>query len=140
MAVTAFHHITVRVQNPEATRDFFTSLGFASTDIPVPSEMARTWRGSPASGVLIAIPVGSTYLVIAPPLDGAPPNDRFDEHRTGVDHLAFAVESVANLEQLLSRLQELKIPTAGIEKDEVLGHMYVCFRDSDNIQWEFYAG
>jgi catechol 2,3-dioxygenase-like lactoylglutathione lyase family enzyme len=138
MAVTAVHHVTLRVQDPEATRSFFGSLGFDTMDIPAPPHVTRTWRGAPESGGFIALPVGSTFLVIAPPLDGAAADDRFDERRIGVDHLAIGVDSRADLEELVERLAALGVPTAGIELDPVLGHEYVCFRDPDNVQWEFY--
>ena len=140
MAVTSVHHVTVRVQDPEASRRFFTALGFQTADLPVPAQMSRTWRGAPESGVLIAIPVGSSYLVLAPPLAGAPEQDRFDERRIGVDHVALNVDGTAELETLVARLGELGVSTAGVETDEVLGREYVCFRDPDNMQWEFYVG
>ncbi|MBK6792854.1 MAG: VOC family protein [Anaerolineales bacterium] len=68
------------------------------------------------------------------------PNDRFDENRVGLDHFAFAVDSRKQLEDLLILLKEMNIPTAGIEFDPDGKEEYVCFRDPDNIQLEFYVG
>lgn len=68
------------------------------------------------------------------------PNDRFDENRVGLDHFAFAVDSRKQLEYLLTLLKEMNIPTAGIEFDPDGKEEYVCFRDPDNIQLEFYVG
>jgi catechol 2,3-dioxygenase-like lactoylglutathione lyase family enzyme len=140
MAVTSLHHISLRVQDPEVSRAFFTALGFSSTDIPVPPEMSRTWRGAPDSGVLVAFPAGGTFLVLEPPLAGTAADDSFDEHRIGVDHIAVNVDSRGDLQGLVDRLGALGVATAGIELDPVLGHEYVCFRDPDNVQWEFYQG
>ncbi len=67
-------------------------------------------------------------------------NDRFDENRVGLDHFAFAVDSRKQLEDLLILLKEMNIPTAGIEFDPDGKEEYVCFRDPDNIQLEFYVG
>lgn len=68
------------------------------------------------------------------------PNNRFDENRVGLDHVGFAVESHQQLNDLLAVLQELGITTAGIEFDPDGQSDYVCFRDPDNIQVEFYVG
>jgi glyoxylase I family protein len=140
MAVTSVHHVSLRVQDPDASRTFFTALGFTTMDIPVPSEMARTWRAAPDTGVLIAFAVGTTFVVLEPPLEGSPEGDAFDEHRIGVDHIAFNVDTRDDLQLLVERLAELGVANAGIELDPVLGHEYVCFRDPDNVQWEFYQG
>ena len=65
--------------------------------------------------------------------------DRFDENRGGLDQLAFAVPSRAELEATLASLQELGVKTAGIEFDPDGGAEYVAFRDPDNIQVEVYV-
>jgi catechol 2,3-dioxygenase-like lactoylglutathione lyase family enzyme len=46
-----------------------------------------------------------------PATDG---NDRFDEHRPGLDHLSFGVADRAELEAWQARLEELGIPHGGI--------------------------
>ena len=68
------------------------------------------------------------------------PNDHFDENRIGLDHFAFSVDSRKQLEELLATLAEFGISTAGIEFDPDGREEYVCFRDPDNIQVEFYVG
>lgn len=65
------------------------------------------------------------------------PGDRFDETRTGLDHFAFHVESRAELEKWVGRLDELGIEHSGI-KDVTYGSI-ITFRDPDNIQAEFFA-
>ena len=84
---------------------------------------------------------GGTFLLClqCPPTRPLP-SDRFDENRIGLDHIGFAVGSRTDLEELLVVLADLKVQTAGIEYDPDGAGEYVCFRDPDNIQVEFYIG
>lgn len=67
------------------------------------------------------------------------PNDRpeFSEFRTGLDHVAFAVENRAELESWGRRLDELRIAHEGII-DAPYGSG-LSFRDPDNLPLEFFA-
>jgi glyoxylase I family protein len=69
------------------------------------------------------------------PAGGA--GDPFDEHRAGLDHIAFACADRAELETWAGRLDELGI-THGAIKDAHYGSG-VSFRDPDNIALEFFA-
>ena len=63
--------------------------------------------------------------------------DRFDEDRTGLDHLAFRVGSKAELDDAAAHLDSLGIAHEPI-KD--IGVMYILeFRDPDNIALELIA-
>lgn len=61
----------------------------------------------------------------------------FDEHRTGLDHIAFACADRAELEGWCRRLDELGIAHGGVV-DAHYGSG-VSFRDPDNIALEFFA-
>ena len=100
--------------------------------------MTGIWRGSPSEGTLLAIQAGNTFVILMPPLEGAVYEDRFDERRIGVDHLAFGVDDRGTLEDLVARLRAEGVETEGVEHDPVLDKDYVAFRDPDNVQWEFY--
>jgi glyoxylase I family protein len=63
--------------------------------------------------------------------------DQFDEFRTGMDHLAFAVSSPVELTAWVSRLQELGIQHSPIAETPV--GQVLTLRDPDNIQLEFFA-
>jgi catechol 2,3-dioxygenase-like lactoylglutathione lyase family enzyme len=140
MTVTSLHHVTLRVQDPDRSRRFYEDvLGLAFMELPVGDVVTAIWRGAPSEGAMFATQAGQTFLVLAPPLEGTPMDDRFDERRIGVDHLAFGVDDRAALEELVERLGANDVETAGIETDPVLGKEYVCFRDPDNVQWEFYT-
>ena len=67
---------------------------------------------------------------------GSAASGSFDEHRTGLDHIAFAV-SRAELDDWLVRLDEL-----GVAHSEIKHAHYgsgISFRDPDNIALEFFA-
>jgi glyoxylase I family protein len=63
--------------------------------------------------------------------------DRFDEHRTGLDHVAFACRDRDELQMWAARLDELDIEHGDI-KDAHYGSG-VSFRDPDGIALEFFA-
>jgi glyoxylase I family protein len=64
-------------------------------------------------------------------------DDRFDERRTGMDHVAFACADRDELARWTERLDELGIAHGGI-KDAGYGSG-VSFRDPDGIALEFFA-
>ena len=65
------------------------------------------------------------------------PDEKFSEHRVGLDHIAFACANRGELEQWTQRLDELGIEHGGI-KDATYGSG-VSFRDPDGIALEFFA-
>ena len=68
---------------------------------------------------------------------GSGPDGRFNERRTGMDHVAFACADRAELESWAQRLDELGIKHGGIV-DAHYGSG-LSFRDPDNIALEFFA-
>ena len=139
MAVTSLHHVAIRVQDPDRSREFYEKvLGFAFMELPVGPNVTNLWRGSPSEGTLLATQAGDTFVILQPPLEGTPDEDRFSERRIGIDHLAFGVDDRSTLEGLVERLRGVGAETEGIEHDTVLDKDYVAFRDPDNVQWEFY--
>jgi len=139
MSVTSLHHVAIRVQDQERARRFYQDvLGLAFMEIPVSGDFIKDWRGAPAEGILLATQAGSTFVILEPPLEGTPLDERFSERRIGMDHVALGVDDRSDLEKLVESLQNSGVGTAGIEVDPVLGKEYVCFRDPENVQWEFY--
>jgi catechol-2,3-dioxygenase len=63
--------------------------------------------------------------------------DRFDEHRTGLDHVGFACPDRSALQGWVARLEELGIAHGGIV-DAHYGSG-LSFRDPDGIALEFFA-
>jgi glyoxylase I family protein len=61
----------------------------------------------------------------------------FDEHRVGLDHIAFTCQDRGELEKWAARLDEL-----GVERGEIKDASYgsgLSFRDPDGIALEFFA-
>lgn len=79
---------------------------------------------------------GSIVLGLGPAFDPAeaPPNDRFNENRVGLDHLSFAVSSYADLQTAVQTFEARGISHGEI-KDIGVAHV-LAFRDPDNIQLE----
>jgi catechol 2,3-dioxygenase-like lactoylglutathione lyase family enzyme len=63
--------------------------------------------------------------------------ERFDPCRAGLDHLAFAVESMDELEECAARLTEIGIEHSGIRPVTRFGH-FIELRDPDGIQIELH--
>ena len=66
-----------------------------------------------------------------------PPDEEFDEHRVGLDHVSFGCANRGELESWARRLDELGIEHGGV-KDRPYGSG-VSFRDPDGIALEFFA-
>ncbi len=140
MSVANLHHVLLRVQDVERSRSFYEDvLELRFGEIPVGEATTGIWRGNPKEGSLLATQAGDTFVILAPPLEGTPADDRASEYRIGVDHLAFGVDDPAALEGLVERLRAAGVETAGIETDPALDKPYVSFRDPDNVQWEYYS-
>lgn len=125
MDVQGLHHVSLRVTDMDRSAGFYRDvLGF---DVQMPAEG------------LAFFAAGDCLVVLKPPLEGTPEDDRFSEYRIGVDHLAFAVADRADLEGVVDAVRGAGVETAGVELDPLLNKEYVCFRDPDNVQWEFYG-
>lgn len=64
----------------------------------------------------------------------------FDEARTGLDHVSFAVAARADLETWTAWLDSLGIDHTGVvDETEPIAYSTIVFRDPDNIQLELVA-
>lgn len=68
---------------------------------------------------------------------GTPSGETFDEHRPGLDHIAFQCADTADLERWAGRLDELGIAHGGLVRAHYGSGL--SFRDPDNIALEFFA-
>jgi glyoxylase I family protein len=64
--------------------------------------------------------------------------DRFDERRTGLDHLEFFVDSPDELDKWAARLDQLGIANSGVKQPTWTRNRMITFRDPDNIQLELF--
>jgi len=67
---------------------------------------------------------------------GGESGEVFDERRTGLDHISFALPGSAELERWRDRLDELGVAHGGIKKAHYGSG--ISFRDPDNIALEFF--
>jgi glyoxylase I family protein len=126
LQIRGIHHVVLTVSDPAKSAAFYEKVLGVKADF--------------ATETVHCIPCGTFLFCLQRPPQQALPGDRFDENRLGLDHIGFSVESRRQLEDLLLTLQDLGVTTAGIEFDPDGRSDYVCFRDPDDIQVEFYVG
>ncbi len=80
--------------------------------------------------------LGSTKLFLAPPYKTN--HGKFDKDKLGLNHIAFRVKSVKELEELLKKLTKAKIKHSGIQTDKFGGNKFIWFNDLDSMRLEFY--
>jgi glyoxylase I family protein len=117
------HHLTLRVRDLDRSRRFYSDV--LGVDIEALDDRLR-------------FAVGATRIVLRPPLEGTPGDDRFSERRIGLDHISFGVQAHQSLERLVERLRAHGIATEGIQFNADPEAEFVAFRDPDNIQLEFF--
>jgi glyoxylase I family protein len=132
---SAYSHVRLTVTDIGRSRAFYEQVFGMPVVVEMPQDADEATRERLSflfGGVIYR--VGAALFGLRP---GAPAGDRFDENRVGLDHLAFGVDGVADLENIARSLDELGVPHAGV-KDIGLGHI-LEFRDPDNIALEFFA-
>ncbi len=65
--------------------------------------------------------------------------DRFDERRTGMDHVAFAVPTMEDILSFKERFEERGVDHSEIRASVSGAGGVITFRDPDNIQLEVFA-
>ena len=137
IATGGIHHLRLTVTDVDRSREFYTSLlGF---DVAVESPPDDDPSAEAAREVLWGgcVMVRGSLLMGLRPV--APPGDRFDEDRVGLDHLSFSVSSRDELEQAVQVFDERGVPHGEIKTLEGFGIYVLPFRDPDNIQIELTA-
>lgn len=131
------HHLRLTVTNLERSRQFYTELlGFeVAVESPPP--------GDPSAAETFKILFGGIVMARGNLLMGlrpvAPPGDRFDPDRVGLDHLSFSVASHDDLEQAMRLLDERGVPHGEITCLPSFGIDVLPFADPDGVQLELTA-
>ena len=132
MTLTRLHHLGLTVTDVEASARWYVSvLGFRR-------EGAYTSEDGSRRKVFLARDSLAVRLGLCQ--HAASTGERFDETRTGLDHLSFAVETRDELEAWQERLRAAGVlcsPVAGA--NTLPGASVLVFRDPDNIQLELIA-
>lgn len=121
METPGLNHIIMTIKDVKTSREFYGDLlGFETKNI--------------ADGFFIM--TGGVAIFFFSPRRPIP-DDRFNEFRIGLDHLAFTAPNESALHSLAGKLQAAGVDTKGVETYHT-GNKYVAFRDPDNIQLEYW--
>lgn len=133
--VTGIHHLSITVTDLEASLAWYQRLLGADR---VPMKFPHYGCEDTGYGELLVEP--RSGVVIGLHTNTANDGQRFDEARTGLDHVALNVASRSALEAWTVRLDELGIEHSGIRGgDQPFPFATVVFRDPDNIQLELFV-
>ena len=122
----AIGHVALTVKDLGVSVPWYTQLFGAE---PVLDEDTGPFRH-------VVWSVGGTLVGLHEFPDGDSSLD-FDERRLGIDHVAFGVDSRADLESWATQLDDMGIAHGGV-KDAGYGSG-LSFRDPDNLPLEFFA-
>ena len=126
-------HVRLTVTDIERSRQFYESVFGWPVLIEVPENADEATRNQLSflyGGVIYDL--GGTLLGLRPVA-----NDRFHEDRTGLDHIAFRLDSKDELDSAATHLDSLGV---GHEPVKDIGPSYILeFRDPDNIALELTA-
>ena len=134
---SGYGHVRLTVTDIARSRAFYDRVFGFPVAFEVPEGADDETRASLAflyGGVIYGVP-GGGLLGLRPV---APDGDRFDEDRVGLDHLSFAVPSVADLQDAVALLDDAGIAHGGVKDIGVASILE--FRDPDGIALELIAG
>ena len=127
MDAATYHHVTISVTDLDRSLAWYERVLGAR---PVAERNGPTWRRT-----LIRTEAG---LVMAVTQHGeTPADDRFDERRVGLDHLAIACPDGAAVDEWHRHLAEIGEEPTDITRAPH-ATLFIC-RDPDGIPIEFYA-
>jgi len=130
---TGYAHVRLTVTDIDRSRAFYDQVFGLPVLFEVPEDADAATREQLAflyEGVIYQL--GDSLLGLRPVAE-----DRFNEDRVGLDHVAFAVPDQTQIEAAAAELDRLGVSHGGV-KD--IGAGYVLeFRDPDNIALELFA-
>ncbi len=134
-AITGIHHFSITVTDLEASLAWYQRL-LKADRLP----MKFPHYGCEDTGWAELLIEPQSGLTIGLHTNTGNDGQRFDEARTGLDHIALNVDTRAALEEWTAWLDELGIEHSGIRSEEQpFPFSTVVFRDPDNIQLELFA-
>lgn len=129
MRIHGFTHVSLSVADLDRSLAFYRDL----LHLPV---LAEPFEGTAFAGREAMLVVGRGALCLQEHRENG--GERFDPARTGLDHLAFAVDGVASLHGLATRLTDAGVPHSGVKPIAGYGQ-FVEVRDPDGIQVELHV-
>lgn len=133
IATNAYAHLRLTVTDIEKSRAFYDDIFALPVAFELPADADEATREQ------LSFLFGGVIYQLGDSLLGLRPvsKDAFDEDRTGLDHVSFAVADRAALDDAATLLDERGITHGGV-KDIGAGHI-LEFRDPDNIALELFA-
>lgn len=125
-SITGGHHVALTVSDADRSAEWYCSL--------LNMEVALTGDSEDVKFRVLADPRSGWMLGVRQ--YSAREADRFDEFRTGLDHLAFGVATRAELEDWEKELSSRDIIFTPIAETPI--GSVIVFRDPDNVQLEFW--
>lgn len=128
MTISGLHHAMLTVTDLDRSTDFYERVLGLERFRAIPDD------GVVGAKVIFALPDGNFFGIVEHALGD---RSRFDEMRTGLDHISFTV-AAAELEDWQRRLRE-----EGIRQSEpapaASGELVIVLRDPDNIQIQIFG-
>jgi glyoxylase I family protein len=126
--LSGLHHAALTVSDVEASASWYADL--------LGMQVVLSGDDEQVSFRVLAHVASGTVVGLRQYHQPARAQDRFDEFRVGLDHLALGVPSRAALERWQDELERRRVTYTPIVETSI-GHVIV-FRDPDGIQLEFW--
>lgn len=134
-AITGVHHFSPTVCDVEASAEWYQKV-FGLQRVPV--TFPHHEREETGYAVLLIDP--QSGLTIGLHQHTGNDGERFDERRTGLDHIGFNVSDRSEMERWAEHLTGLGVEHSGIRDiTEPVAFSTLVFRDPDNIQLELFT-
>ncbi|MDQ4068529.1 MAG: VOC family protein [Actinomycetota bacterium] len=127
--IAGYSHLSLTVSDLRRSTDWYRDLLGFSLDSEVEGDGFRRNR--------LRHPDAGITLTLTAHQGGS--GDRFDERRTGMDHVSFAVPTMEDLLEFKERFAERGVDHSDIKPTVSGAGGIVTFRDPDNIQLEVFA-
>jgi glyoxylase I family protein len=127
--ILGYHHLSLSVTDLATSSSWYQQvLGLEVTAEVEGDGFRRVRLRAPYSGVTLTLTSHAEQT-------GEP----FSERRAGMDHVAFWVGGVADVEALRGRFEQLGVVASAVRPSDT-GIASMTFRDPDNIQLEVFGG
>lgn len=127
--VTAYHHLGLTVGDVDRSEAWYGQVfGF---------QRAFVEPHNGGSGYAVVMTIPGTSIFMGLDKHAAHQGERFEEHRTGLDHLAIGVATRDDLDHWVEHLDALGVEHSPIHDiAEPFPAATLCLRDPDNIALE----
>ena len=128
--LVGYHHVTLNVSDVERSARWYVEvLGFRRLTAFDTDGFSRVVLSYPRAGITLALNRHTAEVA----------DERFDERRTGLDHVAFRVGDRKDLDAWVERLAAHGVTYSPPKPATVPGAYLVSFRDPDDIQLELFV-